>query len=88
MSAPIHARRRESNAAVEKVGDYCIAPAGTEMLIWLPHDTMAARIRLGEGKAHPRWLWDGNADSPTLTPSLHLPGVWHGYLTNGQLIPC
>lgn len=38
----------------------------------------------------PSWNWDGNKESPTLTPSVFrnsdkFPGVcgWHGFLTNG-----
>src|SRR5262245_20984876 len=34
------------------------------------------------------WGWDGNEDKPTLTPSIHSPGVWHGYLRNGRLESC
>lgn len=30
------------------------------------------------------WEWDGNLDKPTLTPSLHLVGYWHGFLTAGR----
>lgn len=33
-----------------------------------------------------QWSWDGNEDSPTLTPSLHAVGVWHGWVKNGELI--
>jgi hypothetical protein len=34
------------------------------------------------------WEWDGNADAPTLTPSIrrtHTCG-WHGHLTAGSLV--
>ena len=34
------------------------------------------------------WGWDGNEDKPTLTPSIHSPGVWHGWLTAGRLVSC
>ena len=34
---------------------------------------------------HPCWKWDGNRDAPTLTPSLHLVGTWHGWMKNGRL---
>ena len=35
------------------------------------------------------WTWDGNADAPTLRPSiLHRPCNWHGYLTAGEFAPC
>ena len=32
-----------------------------------------------------QWSWDGNEDEPTLKPSLHWVGVWHGWVTNGVL---
>lgn len=33
----------------------------------------------------PAWAWDGNLESPTLRPSLHMLRLckWHGYLTAG-----
>ncbi len=34
------------------------------------------------------WLWDGNETSPTLNPSIHWLGHWHGYLINGVLKSC
>lgn len=34
------------------------------------------------------WGWDGNFDKPTLTPSIHEPGTWHGHLQAGRLISC
>lgn len=34
------------------------------------------------------WEWDGNAEQPTLTPSVHHVGCWHGWLTAGQWVPC
>ena len=36
---------------------------------------------------HPSWVWDGNKEQPTLTPSVHCTGwkcKWHGYLQNGE----
>lgn len=40
----------------------------------------------------PAWQWDGNRESPTLTPSVHdnPQGVthWHGFLTNGEWRSC
>lgn len=31
----------------------------------------------------PSWQWDGNRESPTLSPSVHRVGHWHGYLKAG-----
>lgn len=33
----------------------------------------------------PSWQWDGNEESPTLTPSVHLPGRWHGFFIKGRM---
>lgn len=31
----------------------------------------------------PSWEWDGNREAPTLSPSVHHVGHWHGYLRAG-----
>lgn len=32
-----------------------------------------------------KWSWDGNEDAPTLSPSLHARGIWHGKIRAGVL---
>lgn len=64
-------------------------PDGTERgcLYGLP-------IGLGPTSDNPvAWGWDGNADAPTLTPSIHrLPAWkvmgWHGWMREGKLESC
>jgi hypothetical protein len=34
------------------------------------------------------WEWNGNIESPTLSPSIHLVGHWHGYVTAGRMVSC
>jgi len=41
-------------------------------------------VSVGE-KLERRWLWDGNRDAPTILPSIHIIGQWHGYIRNGNL---
>jgi uncharacterized protein DUF6527 len=36
----------------------------------------------------PSWEWDGNRDKPTLTPSVHHVGHWHGWLRAGVWESC
>lgn len=36
----------------------------------------------------PSWEWDGNRDKPTLQPSVHHVGHWHGRLTAGVWLSC
>lgn len=45
-------------------------------------------VQLGPNSPGKHWGWDGNRDRPTLTPSIHWLGHWHGYLTSGQLKSC
>lgn len=33
-----------------------------------------------------QWSWNGDADKPTLHPSLHAEGLWHGFVKDGMLI--
>lgn len=38
---------------------------------------------------HPKWHWNGDLESPTLSPSIgcqHRCG-WHGHMTDGELTP-
>lgn len=43
-----------------------------------------------KGSDTERWEWDGDLDSPTLSPSLHKQGGcgWHGWLRNGEFVSC
>ncbi|MCV0384907.1 MAG: hypothetical protein K5821_00515 [Nitrobacter sp.] len=34
------------------------------------------------------WQWDGSLDRPTLHPSVHHVGHWHGWLRNGVWESC
>lgn len=35
-----------------------------------------------------RWALSGTREKPTLSPSLHWVGVWHGWLRDGLLASC
>lgn len=36
----------------------------------------------------PSWTWDGNREKPTLHPSAHHVGHWHGWLQGGVWKSC
>lgn len=38
----------------------------------------------GHGAEGRMWAWDGNLERPTLHPSIHRKGHWHGYLVDGK----
>jgi hypothetical protein len=48
----------------------------------------AIHVRFGGSNGVRVWSWDGNLDKPTLAPSLHWTGDWHGHLENGYLKSC
>lgn len=79
-------------------GDYTFAEGDTYILIRLlpttttDYDGGLAYLSI-KPSLHPQpvWHWDGNRETPTLTPSiLHHPHDgrpdWHGYLTAGKLV--
>lgn len=45
-----------------------------------------ARLTVGlrhKPEANPSWRWNGSLSEPTLTPSVHHIGHWHGWLRDG-----
>lgn len=54
-------------------------------------DVVTIPINTGEKKPA-NWLWDGNKEAPTITPSIRIlggngqPDRWHGWLRDGQVI--
>jgi len=34
----------------------------------------------------PVWKWNGSKEKPTLSPSINVIGIWHGFLRDGILI--
>lgn len=69
------------------IGDWFIDEDGLNIHIDLP------KCRVTRWAIHPNrfdngatWYWNGDRDKPTLTPSLHAVGIWHGWLRDGVLI--
>ncbi len=48
----------------------------------------AIKVQRGGPGGSRVWGWDGNEDKPTIEPSIHYQGVWHGYLRAGRLQSC
>ncbi len=94
--APIKMNLVENEDDVEALGDYWLDEAGD---IWLVipspdksgrfgrHGGTMIHLPLCQGEKKPTaWLWDGNRSKPTITPSVHTHGHWHGWVRQGQLI--
>ena len=98
--APIAMRRRSSLSRspmfeLELVGDFCWGKLRDSrgyfpraLIVAIPHLLNLTGLDYaweveGEGA---RWTWDGDEDKPTLEPSLHAIGVWHGWVRDGMLV--
>ena len=61
------------------------------LMVMLPsnHDPRGGAVGLPFRPAkpsenRPTWEFDGNRDKPTLHPSVHVHGEWHGYILAGR----
>lgn len=46
-------------------------------------------LLIRKGDHHPSWIWDGNRERPTFSPSINCgscPGKWHGFIENGRCV--
>lgn len=75
---------------MEKAGDFCFSGDMKTFFVWLPGMIGPIAIEIQKGApGGPRvWGWDGNEDKPTITPSIHSIGRWHGWLKAGKLESC
>lgn len=77
---------REGEDPVSPKRLYYVCPCGCSEWRQIP-------VRM-EGAAGTAWVWNGDVDRPTLTPSIqHVANradkcSWHGFLTNGEWVTC
>lgn len=73
-------------------GDFYINPEGTRFCAAIPSPMGRGwayiQIPIGREKPaqSPSWQWDGNRERPTLSPSIHTHGHWHGWVRNGEMV--
>lgn len=95
--APIPMRRVLREDEFERLGDFAwrVIDGRRSMIVAIPRPSdgrSAASWVLSswtidhKNECDAQWGWDGNVDRPTLTPSLHAVGVWHGRVTRGELV--
>lgn len=83
--------RKVKPGKMERPGDFCFSEERDYLYIWIPgvSGPDALRIRKGpDSGEHRVWSWDGDEERPTLSPSIHTPGYWHGFLRAGRLVSC
>lgn len=82
--------RRVPFGSMAQPGDYCFDEERETLYVWLPGcgGPDALKIQRGAPGGERVWGWNGDEEKPTLTPSIHDVGRWHGYLTAGRLVSC
>lgn len=91
--APIALRRVDGYSGIAQPGDYYWQIVNDSRYIVLAVPSPASPgftfnnlpVSEGDNVQGEAWGWDGNEDCPTLTPSIHAVGHWHGWLKAGVL---
>lgn len=75
---------------MERQGDFSFDDDCKHIYIWIPGRQAPDCLQIQQGPPGGErvWGWDGNKEKPTLTPSIHDVGYWHGFLTAGKLQSC
>lgn len=95
--APIKMRAVEDGFdGIQQLGDFCINAEGTRVQMAIPSKSGHAASRgwayvdlpIGTEKPTPgpSWKWNGDREKPTLEPSIHTHGHWHGWVRNGEMV--
>lgn len=69
------------------------SPDSEDAFFWYVCPCGCTRAVLSIGKNFkpeqgPSWQWNGSFDKPTLSPSVHHVGHWHGWLRDGVWVSC
>jgi hypothetical protein len=94
---PIKMKRAVDKDGVDNVGEFAWGDENgvRHIMVALPRPTPQAPdnyimnylpVHPGGNVPGKGWGWDGNEDNPTLTPSIHCVGHWHGWVRAGMLV--
>lgn len=82
--------RKVADGGMEQPGDFTFDDDFSHFYVWLPGQESPDCIRIQRGGpgGNRVWGWDGNAERPTIEPSIHAEGRWHGFVRAGFLQSC
>ena len=94
---PLLMRRVAEEGAIAAVGDFAWkSEGGVRYLVLaiprqLPYESdswmlVVLPVRIGPSEQGKFWRWNGSEAEPTLTPSVHSEGHWHGWVRDGMLV--
>lgn len=78
--------RKVEFGKMEQPGDFTFDEDHKTIYIWLPGIPGPDALAIQKNREGPErvWNWNGDENMPTLSPSIHCPGLWHGYLKKGN----
>jgi hypothetical protein len=93
-------RKMPKPSAFEQVGDYCFVKTKEGRVLWLAIPVTSSQTTQYDKKrfvasrwtidhknhCDAQWSWNGDQDKPTLKPSLHAVGDWHGWVRDGKMV--
>ena len=91
---PIDMRNVGDDRKIEKLGDFYWRKESDTHVLWLaiPSDDKerdfytVIRILCASTQSNKVWQWNGDKEKPTLSPSVHTIGYWHGWIRDGRLV--
>lgn len=90
---PFEMYRRDTACRIEDVGEFAWRFDGDNRVLVIAIPNVGCRGWIHSewtidhrNASDALWQWDGNEEKPTLTPSLHAVGIWHGYVKQGNLV--
>ena len=95
--APIHMRKVGGLEDIDNAGDFAWRDVDhvRHIIMALPkpsgespdnYAVIDIPVISGANISGKAWGWDGNTESPTLFPSVHTVGVWHGWIRGGVMV--
>ena len=90
VDRPDGSRMRTYACAPEDIGDFYwdLQHKRRCLVVALPtkHGMLCCSWSIDhKNHSNAQWSWDGDEDAPTLSPSLHAVGLWHGWVKKGHL---
>lgn len=86
---------KETSTQVTEIGDFCFMNENTVLFLCYPdalnddgkgYSYIPIKTEDKPSSKPHAWDWNGNIESPTLSPSINIVGRWHGYLRDGNIV--
>lgn len=95
--APVQMKRVEREGDIDNAGEFAweLRDGVRYLSVALPRPSVSEPtgylmnclpVAKGDNVPGVHWGWDGDEEQPTLTPSVHCTGHWHGWIRRGWMV--